>query len=126
MGTRPGAVFEGRSKDNLTVIAKVGQHSWVVDCACGVSWVATTNVLKSKFISPFTCCNACSLRRRSERMKQVASLQPETMRWGTFRSDTVRHPEYMLNLIAACDPWGEPPPLQAGWAPGWETRYENI
>ena len=100
--TRSAALYDGRTKDKLTIVARLGPNSWLVDCACGVSYVSTSDKLKSKFMKDFTACNDCARKHRD--ILNVGRNQGR-MLIGTWRTDTPLHPEHELNMMAAKLKW---------------------
>ena len=100
--TTSAALYEGRTKDKLTIVARIGPDSWLVDCSCGESYVSTSSRLKSKFTKDFTACNTCA---RAHRDKLNVGRNQGRMLIGTWRTDTPHHPEHELNMMAATLRW---------------------
>ena len=78
----------------LTLICKDDSYHWLVQCDCGRTELATTKRLNENLRLGRGCCASCR-----------AKHGPEFLQLGVWSADTDRHEEFVLNLMAACDPW---------------------
>ena len=89
-----GMIYDGLRKDALHVIAKISKTYYLVECtACGKSFPYSAKSIRDKLRKFYSACNDCAMDSRGKSCV------------GPRKPDVDRHHEFVLNLMAACEPW---------------------